>query len=275
MNRLWLRQIATVARLEVAKSLFTLRAAPLYLLAGIPVVAVGLILFFMIVFGDAPEELGTVGGTAMFYAHIYQVFILRIVIYTGCVWLFMNLFRGEVLDRSLHYYFLAPIRREVLVAGKFAAGLISAALLFVGTTVASLFLLYAHAGPLAALEHLVGGAGLGQLAGYVGVTLLACLGYGAVFLTIGLLLRNPIVPALLIFLWELINPFLPSLLKKISVVFYLEALLPVRIEDGPFAVIADPVSAWLAVPGLLIFAAVVLACAGWRIRRMEVSYGVD
>ena len=42
----------------------------------------------------------------------------------------MNLFRGEVVDRSLHYYFLAPVRREVLVVGKYLSGLIATIALF-------------------------------------------------------------------------------------------------------------------------------------------------
>ena len=274
MNPLWLKQIAAVTRLELVKNLFALRAAPLYLLAAMPVFVVGLILFVSIVFGDSPDELETMGGTAMFFAHLYQ-FILRFVVYAGCVWIFMNLFRGEVLDRSLHYYFLAPIRREVLVVGKFISGWLSAVLLFVGSTVITMFLLYASAGPIRGAQHLLAGPGFGQLFSYVCVTLLGCLGYGAVFLVIGLFFRNPIVPALLIFMWEQINAFLPSLMKKISVIFYLKSLLPVAIDEGPFAVIADPVPGWIAVPGLLVFTFAVLVAAGLRIRKMEIAYGAD
>ena len=47
----------------------------------------------------------------------------------------MNLFRGEILDRSLHFYFLAPIRREVLMAGKFLAGLLATCTIFVTSEV--------------------------------------------------------------------------------------------------------------------------------------------
>ena len=42
----------------------------------------------------------------------------------------MNLFRGEMLDKTLHYWFLAPARREVLLAGKYLAGLIAAVVIF-------------------------------------------------------------------------------------------------------------------------------------------------
>lgn len=269
---LWLRQVAVVARHEVPRNMLRGRALPLYLLAGMPIVVTLLMLVIGSMVSEA-RELDTLAGTAMVYAHVFQ-FIVRLVLYAGCVWIFMNLFRGEVLDRSLHFYFLAPIRREVLVAGKYAAGVVIATVLFVGSTVVSLFLLHLHHGTQG-IRYLLFGDGAVQLWAYGGVSFLACVGYGAVFLVVGLLLRNPIVPALLIWLIEAANPFLPSLLKKISVVFYLNGLLPVRIDDGPFALVADPVSAWLAVPGLFVFAAAVLALASVRIRRMEIAYGND
>jgi hypothetical protein len=40
-------------------------------------------------------------------------------------WAVHWLFRGEIVEKSLHYYFLSPMRRELLVAGKFLAGLIT------------------------------------------------------------------------------------------------------------------------------------------------------
>lgn len=273
MNPMWIRQILAVTRIELGKNLFSLRSLGLYLLAGLPVFATGMVLLISLAFGDAPNELESSGGTALFFANVYQ-FILRFVVYAGCVWLFMNLFRGEVLDRSLHYYFLSPIRREVLVAGKFFAGWLSASALFCGTTLLSMYLLHAYSGPFAALRYMLSD-GIGQTFSYLAVTLLGCLGYGAVFLVIGLFLRNPIVPAMLIFIWEQANPFLPGLLKKLSVVFYLKSMLPVTLDDGPFAVITDPAPAWLAVPGLLLFTAAVLVAAGMRIRRMEIAYGND
>lgn len=273
MNPLWIRQILAVTRIELKKNLFSFRALGMYLLAGLPVFAAGMVVLISLAFDDAPSELKSVGGTALFFANLYQ-FILRFVVYAGCVWMFMNLFRGEVLDRSLHYYFLSPIRREVLIAGKFVAGWICASVLFGGSALISMYLLHAYSGPLSALGYMLGD-GFGQTFSYLSVTMLGCLGYGAVFLVIGLFLRNPIVPALLIFIWEQANPFLPALLKKISVVFYLKSMLPVTLDEGPFAVITDPAPAWLAIPGLLLFTAAVLVAAGMRIRHMEIAYGND
>src|SRR5882762_3954318 len=185
----------------------------------------------------------------------------------------MNLFRGEIVDRSLHYYFLSAVRRDVLVVGKYLSGLVTAMILFVTVTVVSMLLLY--------LPHFSGerarfffeGAGLGQLLTYAGITILACIGYGAFFLVVGLFFRNPIIPALVLYGWELINFLLPPLLKKISVINYLNSLTPIQLSQGPFAVIAEPTPAWIAIPSLLIVTALVLLAAGYRIRHLEIRYG--
>jgi hypothetical protein len=261
------RQALAVARLDLRRNLFSLRAAPLYLLAGLPVLLVGLFLLVSWLAGP-PAELTSPSGVTLVYAHLYQ-FLLRFPLYAGCVWIFMNLFRGAILDRSLHYYLLCPVRREVLVLGKFLSGWIGALGLFVGSTVVSFLLLHLRFGWTSVLDQ------TGPLLSYAGVTALACLGYGAVFLVAGLLMRNPIVPALIVWVWEWGNPFLPALLKKISVVFYVQSLLPLAVDEGPFAIVADPAPAWLAVPGLLVFAAAVVLLACLRARSLEVSYAQD
>jgi len=111
---------------------------------------------------------------------------------------------------------------------------------------------------------------------YVVITVLACIGYGALFLVMILFFRNPIIPALVLYGWETINFLLPPLLKKISVIHYLNSLTPVPApESTPFAVVAEPTPAWIAIPGLLIVTALVMIIASTRIRRMEINYGSD
>ncbi len=44
---------------------------------------------------------------------------------------------------------------------------------------------------------------------------------------------------------------------------------------GLFTVVAEPTPPWLAVSGLVLFAALVLAFARWRVRRLEVLYSSD
>jgi hypothetical protein len=64
-------------------------------------------------------------------------------------------------------------------------------------------------------------------------------------------------------------------LKKISVIHYLNSLAPVPVSEGPFAVIAEPTPAWIAVPSLIIVTVLVLIVASYRIRHLEIRYGSD
>ena len=269
---LWTRQTVAILRLEIKKNFLSRRALLLYLIAGLPLV----LLSALALFPPPPnDELGSFNEMSQVYAAIYGGLILRTLIFFGCAWVFMNLFRGEVVDRSLHYYFLAPVRREVLVVGKYLSGLIATIVLFSVTTVGSMFIYYFWLFPSESARFFFDGAGAGQMLAYLGVTILACLGYGAVFLLVGLFFRNPIIPGLLLYGWEWINFLLPPLLKKISVIHYLQSLVPVPMSEGPFAVLVEPTPAWISVPSLLLFTGVVLFLASLHIRRMEISYAGD
>src|SRR5207244_1760902 len=83
-----------------------------------------------------------------------------------------NLFRGEMLEKTLHYYFLTPMRRELLVAGKYLAGLASALVLFVASTALSFLMIGRHFGA-AYTDYIMHGPGLGQLGSYILVVAVA------------------------------------------------------------------------------------------------------
>lgn len=261
---LWLRQVGAILRLELKKNLWGKRSFLLYLLALLPI-------FLMIALAAfPPDEVRDPIERNLVFANIYGGLILRTVVFFGCAWIFMNLFRGDIVDRSLHYYFLSPVRREVLVAGKYLSGLLASMLLFVSMTVASMLLLYL---PTGGGSYLLGGAGFGQMLTFASITALACLGYGAFFLVVGLFFRNPIIPALVLYGWEWLNFLLPPVLKKISVIHYLNSLSPIPVNEGPFAILVEPTPVWITVPGLLFVTAMVLGLASLQIRRMEIRYG--
>ena len=268
---LWTRQTLAILRLELNKNFFSRRALLLYVIAGLPVV----LLSVLALFPPPTHDMENFSELSQVYAGVYGGLILRTLIFFGCAWMFMNLFRGEVVDRSLHYYFLSPVRREVLVVGKYLSGLIATILLFSITTVASMLILYFWLYPSESANYFFGGAGTGHLLAYLGVTILGCIGYGAVFLMLGLFFRNPIIPGLLLYGWEWLNFLLPPLLKKASVIHYLHSLVPVPMSEGPFAVLAEPTPAWISVPSLILFTGIVLFLAGLHIRRMEISYASE
>ena len=216
------------------------------------------------------------------FATVFQFFYLRLVIFFGCVGIFMNLFRGEMLDKSLHFYLLSPVRREMLMAGKFLAGLIVAVTTFVTGTVLQLLALSWHFDPGAVSTYLHG-PGWGQIGAYIGVTALACLGYGSIFLAAGLRFRNPILPGAAVLIWEAANLFLPAALKKISIIFYLQSLCPVvATPDKDLSMFlrllvssAEPPAPWVAITGLLAVSAAVLTIGALRARKLEINYGTE
>ena len=272
MNALWARQMAGILRLELRKSFLSRRGWWIYILALGPVV---LSVMHWVLQAGRPATRHSLGEDSMVFAAMFQLYFLRMGIFFGCVGIFSNQFRGEMLEKTLHYYYLTPVRRELLVAGKYVAGLLAASFLFVGSTAISFLTISRHFGP-AFSDYLWSGPGLGQLGWYMTTAALACAGYGAVFVLCGLLFRNPMIPAAVVMVWENINPFLPSLLKKISVIFYLKSLCPVEVPvPGPLSImviVTDPTPAWLAVTGIVAVAALVLAYAGLVARRAEISY---
>jgi len=274
---LWLTQILAVIRLELKKTFFARRGLWIYLLALGPLLLFGAHTFSVITFHQQADF----GQDTNIFATAFQFFYLRLAIFFGCVGIFMNLIRGEMLDRSLHFYFLAPIRREVLMAGKFLAGLFAATVIFGTSTILQLIALYAAFDAPTLQEFVFRGDGLHHLFAYLGVTVLACVGYGSVFLAAGVLMRNPIIPAAVMLVWESINSFLPAFLQKFSVIYYLKSLCPVDVPPQvppPFALLAvnvDPVSPLIAIPSLLLLSALVVLWSGYKIRRLEINYGTD
>jgi ABC-type transport system involved in multi-copper enzyme maturation permease subunit len=216
------------------------------------------------------------------FAGVFQFFYLRLAIFFGCLGIFMNLFRGEMLDKTLHFWFLAPARREVLLAGKYGAGLIASTIIFAGGALLCFgIMVWSHSSM--DVQRYWEGAGMAHAFWYAMAAALGCLGYGSVFLAAGLLLRNPIIPAAVILAWESINSFLPALLQKASVLYYLQSLCPVPApidKDMPailqlFLAPATPASHVGAIFGLLAVTGIVLGLSCRAIKRMQISYGAE
>jgi ABC-type transport system involved in multi-copper enzyme maturation permease subunit len=269
---LWGLQARRMIRIEVRRNLFSRRAWWVYFLAFVPTF---FILMHLIVQRhpqyEIAEDTTVLGGIMQFY-------YIRLGVFFGCLGIFSRLIRGEMIERSLHFYLLSPVRREVLLLSKFVAGSISALALFGTATIANFALIYLAFGP-AGQDYVFNGPGMGQLEAYLAIVALACLGYGSVFLLLSMMFRNPTPAALLVFGWEAINPVMPSLLQKISVASYLRHLMPVTVRgDDIFALLTvptEPVPGWAATLGLLLLIAVVLTYSCYRIRTLEIRYTTE
>jgi ABC-type transport system involved in multi-copper enzyme maturation permease subunit len=269
---LWWIQARRLTRIEIRRNLLTRRAWWIYFLAFVPTV----IIFIHLIAESHPSF--AMSDDTEVLAGIVQFYYVRLGIFFGCLGIFSRLIRGEMLERSLHYYLLAPVRREVILLSKFFAGAATAVILFGTAMIADYALMYAGYGA-AGVDFMLHGPGLGQLEAYLLIMVLACLGYGSIFLMLSLMFRNPIPGALLLFGWEAINPVMPSLLQRFSVASYLRHLMPVSVPaEGIFALLTvetEPVSAWVAVLGLLALIVVVLTYSCYRIRSLEIRYSTE
>jgi hypothetical protein len=216
------------------------------------------------------------------FAGIFQFFYLRLAIFFGCLGMFMYLFSGEMSNRTLHYWFLAPASREVLLAGKYAAGLIASTTIFSGGALLAFTAMIWPHDPVE-LQAYWNAGGMSHAFWYAAAAAFGCVGYGSVFLAVGLYVRNPIIPAAVLLAWEGAAGILPPALQKISILYYLQSLCPVPApmdDDVPtlirlLAVPAAPASRPAAMLGLLLLSALVLWIASRAVRRMEISYGAE
>jgi ABC-type transport system involved in multi-copper enzyme maturation permease subunit len=275
-SSVWRTQASSILYKELRKNFITKRGFWIYLLALAPAAIVWMHSIVSLKIGSNHSfEKDT-----EIMAATFQMFFLRPAVYFGCVGIFTYLFRGEVVERTLHYYFLAPVRREVLIIGKYLAGVVTASFFFCGSIALTFMGMYAHFAAHEIRAYVIDGPGFGHFFAYVAITALACVAYGALFVWLGIRYKNPIIPAVTLLFWESFNIFLPAWLKKISILYYLRSLAPVEpdFKEGIGALIggvADPVSAPVAVLSLIAISAGLLALAVKDLRSSEVSYSSD
>jgi ABC-type transport system involved in multi-copper enzyme maturation permease subunit len=272
--RLFASQISVLVRTEVRRNLFTRRRIGFHLLAWIPV----LFLLAHNIFDRHDIDPAQIENDTLVLAGTIQLYYFRLGIFFACMGIFTWLFRGEMVQRTLHYQFLVPVRKEVLVIGKFLAGAVISIALFETAVFACFCLTYSRFGS-AGRSYVFDGPGLSQLGSYLLATALACLGYGAVFLALSLLFKNPIIPGAMLLGWETIAPIFPSWAQRLSVTFYLKHLCPVNLPtDGPlaiFTIVAEPVSPFVAILGLLCLTLAILVLSCFLIHRLEVTYTAE
>jgi ABC-type transport system involved in multi-copper enzyme maturation permease subunit len=218
--------------------------------------------------GGAPRYALPIG-----YTEFFQVLWLHLAIFFSCASVFSQLFRSEVQEKTLHYYYMAPIRREMVVLAKYLAGLSLAATLFLSTSIATYYL-YFSTTP-AGRGWAFGRVGTQHLGNYLFIVLLACIAYGALFMLIGLVFRNPMIPAVFVLLLESFGYVLPPFFQRMTIGLYLQRFEPLTVAHGPFAIMIEPPSALTSVGVLLVVSAALVWLSTVILRRTQITYSVD
>lgn len=260
------RQTITVALIDFRRVLGQRRIVALLLLGLIPVALAMIRAIFL------PEaQRLDIGRATTELAQVFYVFQLRFVIFFACAFVFVRSLRGEILDRSLHFALLAPIRREWLAVGKYLGALALTLIVLIPSTLALIVMLHIPHGIGRALTFLTSARGLEHVSAYVFVTGLACVGYGAIFFLAGLYFKSPMIPAAAYLGFEIAAPFLGSTIGSLSIARHLRALLPVPLSLGPLDVVTSS-PGWLATVILLAVSGVALLLAALKARTIEIAY---
>src|SRR3954447_23446316 len=231
--------------LSLGQMLWSRRSVFLGLLVGAPVL---MALIVRVVWTMLPSSTlringAAVGGAPIFGIMIWLLYVRFIVPILG-VFYGTALIADEVDDRTITYLFTRPIPRGAVLAGKYLAYLACTVLLILPSVVIVFFLLVP-----------MGGSGVASafpsLLGDLGMLAAGLAAYGAVFAWVGARVRRPLVAGLVFVLgWEPAVLLFPGYLKRLTVAYYLQALVPHAMPDD--SAISVLLQVFTEVPGMLL-----------------------
>jgi ABC-type transport system involved in multi-copper enzyme maturation permease subunit len=202
-----------------------------------------------------------VNGTAIFGMMVWLLYIRFIVPVLG-VFYGTALIADEVDDKTITYLFTRPIPRSAVLLGKYLAYLACTVLLVLPSLMLVYFLVVPSGGGsiAAAFPSLV--ADLGMLA--VGLA-----AYGALFALVGTRLKRPLVVGLVFaFGWEPAVLLFPGYLKRLTVAYYLQALVKHEMpQDSAVSVLLQVFHEVPSVATSLLCLAVMIAVTLWMAGR--------
>ena len=245
--------------LSLGEMLWSRRTIFMALVVGGPVV-VSVVVRIVQASGVVPFRVnGVPVDAASVFGGIIWLLFLRFIVPVLGVFYGTSLMADEVEDRTITYLFTRPVRRGAVLVGKYIAYLVCTALVVLPSVMIVYFLLVPFREIPGSFAALV--ADLGLLA-------LGLAAYGALFALVGTLLKRPLVVGLVFaFGWEQAALLMPGYLKRFTIAYYLQALVPHAMPSEGVtsvlqAVFADSPSTvtsllWLAVVlvGSLVLAA--------------------
>jgi ABC-type transport system involved in multi-copper enzyme maturation permease subunit len=263
------RQLWAIARAEIGRARRERGFLILVALALLPILTSVLRSILL------PEALSIdIGRATADLATVLSGFHLRVVVFFTCALAMVRPFRSEVSAQTLHLSLLAPVRREVLAAGKFLGSFGLVIVLLLSSTLLTWVIRYLACGMEFGGGFILSGRGLAELAGYLLAVLVAVLGYAALFFAVGVAMPKPLLAIAGYLLFESAAAFIAPA-QLISVRQWSRAFLPGSAPGSMSSLMQDPLAVPVALAALL--AALVLAGAVtvFAVRRMEIAYGPE
>jgi ABC-2 type transport system permease protein len=205
--------------LSISEMLWSRRTIFMALVVGAPVV-ISLLLRLLDALGAPVFQVNgsMMAGPAIFGLLIW-VFYLRFIIPVLGVFYGTSLIADEIEDKTITYLFTRPIRKGAVLLGKFFAYMACTVFVVLPSVVIVYLAIVPMRGNL--------GASFIDLLKDLMLLAIGLAAYGAVFAFIGARFKRPLLVGLIfIFGWEQIALAFPGYLKKFTVAYYLQALVP-------------------------------------------------
>jgi ABC-type multidrug transport system permease subunit len=261
--------------LSLSEMLWSRRTIFMGLLVGAPVLF-ALLVRFLVSLGapifEGTEVRGGVRTTIrvagpIIFGHVIWLLYLRVIVPILGVFYGTSLMADEVEDKTITYLFVRPIRRGAVLLGKYLAYLVCT--IFV--VLPSVVLVYLLVVPI---HGTLGGSFIDVLKDLAMLTLGLAV-YGAVFAFIGAKLKRPLLVGLMfIFGWEQAAMAFPGYMKKFTVAYYLQGLVPHAMpNDGVISALQGLFRESPSLAGSLFWLALIwfvfLALGAWVVERRE------
>lgn len=264
------RAALRIFHLSLGQMLWSRRTAFLLLVVGVPVL-LALTLRVIDVTGTMNVDGRRVQGPSIFGLMVW-LFFVRFAVPVFGVFHGTALIADEVEARTITYLFVRPVPRGAVLIGKYLAYLVCTSLVVLPAVVLTWLLVVP-----------IGGGTLGgtfpDFARDLGLITVGLAVYGAVSAWIGAVMRRPTLAMLIfVFGWEGLVTFLPGEIRRLSVAFYLEGLVPHmlppgRVNDVFQSFVATPASAGESLAWLVGIAGVSLWLGARAVSRREYVLG--
>jgi ABC-type transport system involved in multi-copper enzyme maturation permease subunit len=209
---------ARIFDLSLGELIWSRRTIFMALVVGAPVV-LATVARIVQASGVAPLRVNGVGVDAVsVFGMIIWVLFLRFIVPVLGVFYGTSLVADEVEDKTITYLFTRPLRRGAVLLGKYLAYLACTTLVVLPSVMIVYFMLVPIRDVARSFPALM--TDLGLLA-------LGIAAYGALFTMVGAWLKRPLVVGLVyVFGWEQFAMLMPGYLRRFTVAYYLQALVP-------------------------------------------------
>jgi ABC-2 type transport system permease protein len=259
--------------LSVGEMLWSRRTIFMLLVVGAPVVIalflrilVGLGLPLFEQRGGGGQNAIRVTGPAIFGMMIWLLYLRFIVPVLG-VFYGTSLMADEVEDKTITYLFTRPIPRGAVLIGKYLAYMACTGFVVLPSVVVVYLLIVPMQGSL--------GSAFPDLLKDLALLAIGLAVYGAVFAFVGARFKRPLLIGLIfIFAWEQGALMVPGYLKRFTVAYYIQGLVPHAMPSNSIVSLAQGIFREIPTLGTTVFWLAViwalsLGFGAWIVARKE------